>query len=516
VEYSNRRIIIFDTTLRDGEQAPGASMNTEDKVVITRQLLRLGVDVIEAGFPVSSPGEFESVQAVAREAGESAVVCALARALEKDIIACVRALANAKRSRIHTGIGVSQQHLQGKLRMTEAQAIEQAVKAVSLAREFSDDVQFYAEDAARADREFLFTMLEAAIGAGATVINIPDTTGYSLPVEFGKLIAEVRAKVPGIDAVTLAVHCHNDLGLASALAIEGLRNGAEQAECTINGLGERAGNTALEELVMAISLHSEELGMHTTIKTEELVRASRLITQVTGIRVQPNKAIVGANAFVHSSGIHQDGVIKQRDTYEIIDPTTVGYKGNELLLSSLSGRAALAERLTEIDLPIESQHQLDEVYQRFVEIADRKRIVYDEDLEVLMQEYGRSFDSLWRIKTLQVNCGFPLIATATLVLIDPSGEEHIASTTGTGPIDASYKAADLIINEQLELLEFSVMSITRGIDALGEVSVLIQTDDGSSFTGRAADGDIIVSSIKAYLNAINRMLRTRARQSRSS
>ncbi|MCL2136171.1 MAG: 2-isopropylmalate synthase [Coriobacteriia bacterium] len=506
-DISNRRITVFDTTLRDGEQSPGASMNREDKVLITRQLLRLGVDVIEAGFPISSPGDFESVRAVVHEVGDAAVVCALSRAVEKDIKACAEALEHAVYPRIHTGIGVSKQHIYGKLRSTEDTVKEQAVFAVGLAKEYCEDVQFYAEDAARADIGFLISVLEEVIQAGATVVNIPDTTGYSLPYIFGQLISEVKQKVFGIERVQIAVHCHNDLGLATALSLEGLRNGASQVECTINGLGERAGNAALEELVMAIQLHSKELGMHTGIITEELSRSSKLVSQITGIRVQVNKSIVGANAFTHSSGIHQDGVIKQRDTYEIIDPETVGIKNNEILLSARSGRAALSERLAEIGLSPDGPGQMEEIYDRFIEMADRKRFVYDEDLEALMHEYGRSIEALWTLKTLQVNCGYPLIATALLVLIDSNGVEHIASTTGTGPIDASYKAADQIIKEQIELMEFSVMSITRGIDALGEVMVRIETSNGIPFIGRAADGDIIVSSIKAYLNAINRMMR---------
>jgi 2-isopropylmalate synthase len=514
-EIISRRITIFDTTLRDGEQSPGASMNSDDKVVIARQLLRLGVDVIEAGFPFSSPGDFASVSAVAKEVGDSAVVCALSRALESDIVACAEALTHAGRPRIQTGLGVSPQHLRGKLRISENAALDMAVNAVRLARKYCSDVQFYAEDAARADINFLLRVIEAVIKAGATVINIPDTTGYSLPHAFGLVIREIIEKVNGIENVTVAVHCHNDLGLATALSIEGLRNGAGQVECTINGLGERAGNTALEELVMAIKLHQNELKMYTDINNEELARSSRLVSQLTGIRVQPNKAIVGANAFTHSSGIHQDGVIKQRDTYEIIDPKDVGYKSSELLLSARSGRAALTERLDEIGLAVQQKDQIDQIYERFLEMADRKRLVYDEDLEALMAEYGRSLDALWTLKTLQVTCGFPLIATATLVLIDSKGNEHIAQAMGTGPIDASYKAADAIIQEAIELMEFSVMSITRGIDALGEVTVRIESTDGELFTGRAADGDIIVSSTKAYLNAINRMLRTKTGQNQS-
>jgi 2-isopropylmalate synthase len=508
---NRRRISIFDTTLRDGEQSPGASMNRDDKVAIARQLQRLGVDCIEAGFPISSPGDFASVQAVAEAVGDTTVICALARALSIDIEACAKALAAAKYPRIHTGLGVSPQHLEGKLRISSKQALAQAVEAVQLARSFCNDVQFYAEDAGRADIGFLIEILASVIDAGATVINIPDTTGFCLPTTFGQLVARIRAEVQGIETVTLSVHCHNDLGLASALSLAGLINGASQVECTINGIGERAGNAALEEVVIAIALHSDELGMYTSIQSEELARTSRLVAQTTGMRIQANKAIVGANAFTHSSGIHQDGVLKQRDTYEIIDPVSAGYR-NELLLSARSGRAALAERLAELGLSPADPEQLEQVYQRFLEVADRKRLVYDEDLEALMAEYGRSIDALWKLKTLQVNCGYPLIATATLVLTDRTGLEHTAVMTGTGPIDASYKAADQIIAEEIELLEFSVQSITRGIDALGEVTVRIQTAGQDQFSGRAADGDIIVSSIKAYLNAINRMLRVRTWQ----
>lgn len=508
----SRRIIVFDTTLRDGEQSPGASMGRDDKVAVARQLVRLGVDVIEAGFPISSPGDFESVQAVAAEVGDAAVVCALARALPQDIEACAAALAKAVRPRIHTGLGVSPQHLQGKLRISVEQAIEQTAQAVRLARNLCDDVQFYAEDAARADVEVLIRVLEVAIAAGATVLDVPDTTGYSLPEAYGSMITLIKDKVRGIEDVQLAVHCHNDLGLATALSLAGLAAGADQVECSVNGLGERAGNAALEELACAIALHADELGMHTGIVSEEIARTSRLVTQVTGIRVQPNKAIVGANAFSHSSGIHQDGVLKQRDTYEIIDPLSVGYRTEELLLSARSGRAALAERLGEMGLTPDDPEQMEQVYQRFLEMADRKRLVYDEDLEALMAEHGRSLDSIWTLRTLQVSCGFPLIATATLVLVDQAGEEHMSYATGTGPIDASYKAADQIVAEQIELMEFSVQSITKGIDALGEVTVRIQAADGGLFTGRAADGDIIVSSIKAYLNALNRMLRARSWQ----
>jgi 2-isopropylmalate synthase len=506
----NRKIIVFDTTLRDGEQSPGASMNSDDKLAITRELLRLNVDVIEAGFPASSPGDFQSVEAIAQTVGEQAVVCALARALPRDIETAAAALKGAARPRIQTGLGVSPQHLKGKLGLSEQAALEQAVSAVSFARNLCPDVQFYAEDAARADEEYLFRVLEAVIQAGASVINIPDTTGFSLPTDFGALIAAIRAQVRGIEKVTLSVHCHNDLGMATALTIAGLQNGAEQAECTINGIGERAGNAALEELVMALALHKEALHLHTGIDTRELLRASRLVSQITGIRVQPNKAIVGANAFAHSSGIHQDGVLKQRDTYEIIDPASVGIPASDIILSARSGRAALTKRLAELGILPEDQEQLEQIYKRFLELADRKREVYDEDLEALMAEQGRLLDALWTLESLQVSCGFPLIATATVVLKDKQGSKHQAACTGNGPIDAAYKALDAVIKLPVELQDFSIRSLTRGVDALGEVSVRVENESGMSFSGRSADGDIIVSSAKAYLNALNRVIRAQA------
>jgi 2-isopropylmalate synthase len=503
-----RRIDIFDTTLRDGEQSPGASMNTDEKLIVARQLLRLGVDVIEAGFPASSPGDFESVRRVAAEVGDAAVVCALSRALPRDIEAAAAALADAARPRIHTGIGVSTSHLRDRLRITEDIAVEQAVSAVRLARSHTDEVQFYAEDAGRAQDAFLIRILEAVIEAGASVVNIPETTGYSLPAAFGARVARLMERVRGIEDVVVAVHCHNDLGLATALTLAGVAHGARQVECTINGLGERAGNTALEEVVMAIRLHGDELDAHTDIDARELTRASRLVSGITGIKVQPNKAIVGANAFAHSSGVHQDGVMKERTTYEIIDPASVGADGSGIVLSARSGRAALRRRLEDLGFPLD-EDTFGKVYTRFLEIADRKKEVYDEDLEALMAEYDRGIDALWTLKTLQVSCGMPLVATATVVLVDREGSEHLANATGTGPIDASYKAVGEIVRVENDLREFVVQAITRGIDALGEVTVRVEDASGTIYSGRGADGDIIVSSTKAYLNALNRMLRAR-------
>ena len=490
-----RKIDIFDTTLRDGEQSPGASMNTEEKLVIARQLLRLNVDVIEAGFPISSPGDFESVRRISELAGDAAVVCALTRAVDKDIDSAADALKFAKRPRIHTGIGVSPSHMRDKLRITEDECIERAVHAVSYAKKYVEDVQFYAEDAGRSDFAFLARVIEAVIKAGATVVNIPDTTGYSLPEDFGARIKYLMDNVAGIDDVTVSVHCHNDLGMATALSLAGVRNGATQIECTINGLGERAGNTAMEEVVMAMRMHGEELDAHTDINTREFIKTSRLVSSITGMNVQANKAIVGANAFAHSSGIHQDGVLKKRDTYEIIDPADVGAGTSQIVLTARSGHAALKHRLEELGYELEGE-ALDQVYEAFLNLADKKKEVYDEDLE----------SPLYALEGVQVSTGFPLTPTATVTLRNAADQVVTACEYGTGPIDAVYKAVNKIVQVDNELTEFSVQSVTRGIDALGEVTIRVTAPDGGVYTGRGADNDIIVSSTKAYLNALNRLL----------
>lgn len=500
-----RKIDIFDTTLRDGEQSPGASMNTEEKLVIARQLLRLNVDVIEAGFPISSPGDFESVRKISELAGYDAVVCGLTRAIEKDIIVCADALKFAKRPRIHTGIGVSESHMRDKLRITEEECIERAVAAVECARHYVDDVQFYAEDAGRSDYGFLAKVIQAVVNAGASVVNIPDTTGYSLPEEFGSRIKYLVDNVKGIENVTIAVHCHNDLGMATALALAGVKNGARQIECTINGLGERAGNTAMEEVVMGIRMHGAELDAHTDINTKEFVKASRLVSSITGMSVQANKAIVGANAFAHSSGIHQDGVLKKRDTYEIIDPADVGAGQSQIVLTARSGHAALKHRLEDLGYEFDDK-KLDELYVAFLNLADKKKEVYDEDLESLVNERDREEDALYSLESVQISCGFPLTPTATLTVKDPQGKSITVCEYGTGPVDAVYKAVDKVIGIENDLTEYSVQSVTRGIDALGEVTVRVKAKDGDIYIGRGADGDIIVSSTKAYINALNRLL----------
>ena len=502
-----RKIAIFDTTLRDGEQSPGASMNTEEKLVIARQLVRMKVDVIEAGFPISSPGDFKSVHEIGLIAGDTCTVCGLTRAVDKDIDVAAEALKSAKRPRIHTGLGVSPSHLREKLHMTEDEAIERAVHAVKRARGYVDDVEFYAEDAGRANQGFLVRIIEAAVKAGATVVNIPDTTGYNMPWDFGARIRDLRERVDGIEDVTISVHTHNDLGMATALALESVRNGATQIECTINGLGERAGNTALEEVVMAIKMHGDELDAHTDVVTQELTRASKLVSSITGINVQPNKAIVGANAFAHSSGIHQDGVLKARDTYEIIDPADVGAGGSQIILSARSGHAALRHRFAELGYTFDDD-QFETMYQRFLEVADQKKEVYDEDLESMVQEHQRDAEAVYTLNALQVSCGDPLVPTATATITDEVGATHVVCATGSGPVDAAYKAIDKVVAVHGDLSEFSIKAITRGIDAIGEVTVRVAAEDGNVFTGRGADNDIIVSSAKAYVNAINRMIQT--------
>ena len=502
-----RKIHIFDTTLRDGEQSPGASMNTEEKLVVAQQLIRMGVDVIEAGFPISSPGDFRSVQEIGRLAGDACTVCGLTRAVDKDIDRAAEALKCAKRPRIHTGLGVSPSHLRDKLHISEEECIERVRHCVSYAKKYVEDVEFYAEDAGRSDQDFLIRVIQAAVDAGATVVNIPDTTGYSLPEAFGARIKSLSDNVIGIENVIISVHTHNDLGMATALALEGVKNGARQIECTINGLGERAGNTALEEVVMAIKMHGEELDAHTDVVTPELTRASHLVSRITGMNVQANKAIVGANAFAHSSGIHQDGVLKARNTYEIIDPADVGAAGSEIILSARSGHAALRHRLGELGYTFKDE-EFDDIYNRFLEIADQKKEVYDEDLESMVQERDREVKAIYTLDALQVSCGNPLVPTATATITDELGVQHVVCATGTGPVDAAYKAVDEAVAVHGDLSEFSVKAITRGIDAIGEVTVRVTAEDGTIYSGRGADTDIIVSSAKAYVNAINRMIQT--------
>ncbi len=498
-------VSIFDTTLRDGEQSPGASMNSGEKVEIARQLVRLGVDVIEAGFPVSSPGDFESVRRIGAEVGDACVVCALSRALPGDIRVAAEALQGAKRPRIHTGIGVSESHLRDKLRISGDEAVERAVAAVKLARTLVGDVEFYAEDAGRAEPAFLYRVIQAAIRAGATVVNIPDTTGYTYPEEFGALIGGLFEHVDGIGDVVVSVHCHDDLGMATANALAGVMHGARQIECTVNGIGERAGNTSLEEVVMALRQRREFFGADSRVNSREIMRTSRLVSKITGISVQPNKAIVGANAFAHSSGIHQDGVLKERTTYEIIDPADVGVGGSSIVLTARSGRHALRHRVTELGIAL-TDAEFDQVYTQFLALADKKKEVFDEDLEALVSDSERAAEEVYHLEQVHVTCGDPGIPTATVELISVDGEHHVDAAHGDGPVDAVCNAINRIVGVPVEMIEFTVQSVTKGLDALGEVMFRVRSEDGRVFTGRGAHSDIIVASAKAYTNALNRLI----------
>jgi len=503
VEDPMTRIIkIFDTTLRDGEQSPGASMNTAEKIEIVRQLVRLGVDVIEAGFPASSPGDFESVRKIGEEVGDAAVICGLSRAIAKDIEIAADALSTAKRPRIHTGIGVSESHLKHKLKISREEALERAVAAVKCARKFVPDVEFYAEDAGRAEPAFLYRMVESVIKAGATVVNIPDTTGFTYPEEYGALIRGIRESVPGIETVTISVHCHNDLGMATANALAGVKNGAGQVECTVNGIGERAGNTALEEVVMALRQRRDYFGADTNINTKEIIRTSRLVSSITGIVIQPNKAIVGANAFAHSSGIHQDGVLKERSTYEIIDPADVGAGGSSIVLTARSGRHALRHRISQLgsELP---ESEFEKVYVAFLALADKKKEVYDEDIEAIITDKSQLIAEVYVLKNLRAESGTGITPSATVEL-EINGTIVKQSGQGDGPVDAVYRTIAAITKTQSRLDAYLVKGITGGTDALGEVTVKVE-EAGKKVAGHGADTDIIVASAKAYINALNKL-----------
>ncbi len=514
--------MIFDTTLRDGEQSPGASLNLEEKLAIAQQLARLGVDVIEAGFPFASQGDFAAVQKIAEQVGgeEGPVICGLSRAAKSDIKACADAISPAPRKRIHTFIATSEIHLKHKLRKSRKEVLEIVPDMVSYARSFVEDVEFSCEDAARSESEFLYEVIESAISAGANTINIPDTVGYTTPYEFGDLIARINKNVPNIDEAVLSVHGHNDLGLAVANFLEAVKNGARQLECTINGIGERAGNAALEELVMALhvrrSYFNPFLGRTpesptplTAVRTEEITKTSRLVSNLTGMVVQPNKAIVGANAFAHESGIHQDGVLKNRLTYEILDARTVGLSDNKISLGKLSGRSAVRSRLEDLGYDL-SREDLNDAFARFKDLADRKREITDRDLEAIVSEQVQLPDALFQLKLVQVSCGTSLKPTATVTLIGQDGEEKTSVALGTGPVDAVVRALDSLTSEPNELIEFSVKSVTEGIDALGEVTIRIRRD-GKLFSGHSADTDVVVAAAQAYINALNRLIASNGR-----
>ncbi len=497
----DERVYFFDTTLRDGEQVPGCQLNTVEKIQVAETLDALGVDIIEAGFPISSPGDFNSVVEISKVVTRP-VICGLTRAIRKDIEVAAEALKYARHPRIHTGIGVSYYHIHYKLNSTPDDIIKRAVEAVKYAKKFVDDVEFYAEDAGRADNEYLAKVVEAVVKAGATVINIPDTTGYALPWEFGDKIRYLKEHVKGIDKAVIATHCHNDLGMATANTISGVMNGARQVEVTINGIGERAGNTSLEEVAMILKSRYKDLHFTTGINTRKIYKTSRLVSSLMNMPVQPNKAIVGRNAFAHSSGIHQDGVLKRRENYEIINPKDVGIKESSIVLTARSGRAALKHRLEVLGFKL-TKTQLDSIYQKFLELADKKKEIKDDDLEVLMGTFKRE-DRNIKLLSLQVISGKSAIPTAT-VRIEINGEEFTSTATGNGPIDAAFSAVKMLIKRKVTLEEFLIQAITRGSDDLGKVHVEIE-NRGQTYYGFSANTDIITASVEAFLDAIGKVI----------
>ncbi|KAF5745665.1 2-isopropylmalate synthase 1 chloroplastic-like [Tripterygium wilfordii] len=522
---------IFDTTLRDGEQSPGATLTAKEKIDIARQLAKLGVDIIEAGFPAASREDFEAVKMIAHEVGNAVdedgyvpVICGLSRCNEKDIKASWDAVKYAKRPRIHTFIATSDIHMEYKLRKTKEEVIEIARRMVKFARSMGcDDVEFSPEDAGRSEREFLYEILGEVIKAGATTLNIPDTVGITIPSEFAQLIADIKANTPGVENVIISTHCQNDLGLSTANTLAGASAGARQLECTINGIGERAGNASLEEVVMAINCRGEHVlgGLYTGINTRHITMASKMVEDYTGLHLQPHKAIVGANAFAHESGIHQDGMLKHKGTYEIISPEDIGLeRSNEagIVLGKLSGRHALRDRLKELGYEIDDE-KLGNIFWRFKAVAEQKKRVTDADLIALISDEVFQPEVVWKLLEVQVTCGTLGLSTATVKLIHANGEERVACSVGTGPVDSAYKAVDIIVKEPVTLLEYSMNAVTEGIDAIVTTRVLIRRDNQQTsthaltseevqrtFSGTGAGMDIVVSSVKAYIGALNKML----------
>ncbi len=504
------KVAVFDTTLRDGEQAAGTRLGSREKLTLARQLARLRVDVIEAGYPNSSPEDFESVRRIAEEI-EGPVICALSRVVPEDIMACGRALEKAKRPRIHTGIGASDIHIMGKFRddrygrtleEKKVRILKLAVDAVKLAREFVDDVEFYAEDSGRSDPAYLFQMVEAVIAAGATVVNIPDTTGYTVPEQYGKLIRSLVENVPNIGRAVISVHCHNDLGLAVANTLAGVQNGARQVEGTINGIGERAGNAALEEVVMALRTRRDYFSQFTEVDAREFARTSRLVSEMLGIVVPPNKAVIGSNAFSHSSGIHVDGFLKDRETYEIMLPEDVGFKESRVVLTARTGRAGLRDRLEKLGYVL-SKDELDQTYQRFLAIADKKQEVFDEDLIAMLAGELASTPDSFQLEYLHIYSGTFAIPTAT-VRLRHAGESKEAAAIGDGPVDAVYKAISAVTKTAAKLVGYDVRAVTSGAEALGEATVHLE-ENGRRVCGRGASTDVIEASAKAYVDALNRL-----------
>ncbi len=500
---SKDKLIIFDTTLRDGEQSPGASMTKDEKVHIARALERMKVDIIEAGFPIASEGDFEAVQAVAAAVKDS-TICGLSRALERDISRAGEALKKANSSRIHTFIATSPIHMKMKLRMQPDDVLKQAVDAIKIASRYTDNIEFSPEDAGRSELDFLCRIIEAVIDAGATTINIPDTVGYNLPNQFGMLIKNLIERIPNSDKAVFSVHCHNDLGLAVANSLSAVQNGARQVECTINGLGERAGNASLEEIVMAVRTRQDLFECDTSLDTTQIMTCSRLVSGITGFPVQPNKAIVGANAFAHESGIHQDGVLKSRETYEIMRAQDVGWNEKQIVLGKHSGRNALRTRLNELGIELESEDELNAVFARFKSLADKKHEIFDEDLQALMADSSWSSENeKFKLVSLKV-CSETGETPHAEVVVQVNGKEQSAEESGSGPVDAAFKAIENIVKSETELKLYSVNNITSGTDSQGEVSVRLSRN-GKIVNGQGADTDIVIASAKAYINALNRI-----------
>ncbi|KAK4349321.1 hypothetical protein RND71_032076 [Anisodus tanguticus] len=527
----SKYVRIFDTTLRDGEQSPGATMTTKEKLDVARQLAKLGVDIIEAGFPASSEADFEAVKLIAEEIGNRVdeegyvpVICGLSRCNKNDIDKAWGAVKYAKKPRVHTFIATSEIHMKYKLKMSREKVVEKATSMVAYARSLGcHDVEFSPEDAGRSEREFLYHILGEVIKAGATTLNIPDTVGYAVPKEFGQLIADIKANTPGIEDVIISTHCHNDLGLATANTLAGAWGGARQVEVTINGIGERAGNASLEEVVMALKCRGEQVlgGLYSGINTQHIILSSKMVEEYTGLQVQPHKAIVGANAFAHESGIHQDGMLKHKDTYEIISPKDIGLnRANEagIVLGKLSGRHALKSKMLELGYDIDGK-ELEDLFWRFKSVAEKKKKIADDDLIALMADEVFQPQVVWQLREVQITCGSLGLSTATVKLINTDGQEHIACSVGTGPVDAAYKAVDLIVKVPITLLEYSMNAVTEGIDAIASTRVLIHSEDdhtitnGSigqivhrTFSGTGADMDVVISSVRAYIGALNKML----------
>jgi 2-isopropylmalate synthase len=497
----SRTIKIFDTTLRDGEQSPGASMNVEEKITLAKQLARLGVDIIEAGFAISSPGDFEAIKRIGAEV-EGPVICSLARAKKEDIDRAWEALKDAPRKRIHTFHSTSDIHLKYQYRISREEALKRSVDMVTHARSYVEDVEFSPMDATRTDTAYLLEVVEAVIAAGAKTVNIPDTVGYAMPEEFGSLIKEITQKVKNINKAVISVHCHNDLGLAVANALAAIRNGAEQVECTVNGIGERAGNCSMEEIVMALRTRKEFFDADTSIRTEEITRTSRLVTKITGIPVQPNKAIVGANAFAHESGIHQDGLLKERTTYEIMRPESIGLVKTNLVLGKHSGRHAFRSRLNELGYEL-SDEEINRAFERFKHVADQKKEVFDEDLEAIVSDEMQQIQEVYVLKNIRAESGTGITPAAT-VEMEIGGRLVKQTGTGDGPVDAVYKTIAAITGTKSKLDAYLVKGITGGTDALGEVTVKLE-EGNKKVAGHGADTDIIVASAKAYVNALNKL-----------